>query len=1004
MLIIFCCILWTGCDEELPEIDSNQQIINYSITTNDVSDVGIFSAVLHAKINIPLRDEYTIGFQLSTDSLFPGELTHLCLADSIASDSSFSFSIVRGVGYDVDMPSLEPGTQYFVRSFINLGEIGYVGNLKSFNTIPVEIITGVLDSVSNGINCKVNILTYDSWIGGFLGVCYGAAPEPTINDYTVSIANTDMDLQEDGTFFVDVNQLLNEYGGNFYYRAYYSYNGKSYYGETRLAFMPYKVVDMGLSVNWAICNVGASKPEDYGNYYAWGETEPKNEYDWFTYRWCNSRKDYLTKYNISNNYGSIDNKITLDLEDDVAHVILGGSWRMPTKAEQDELITSCTWTWYDSDNSEFGGVAGYKVTSNKEGYTDCSIFLPAAGFHYGTDIYNVGLFDSYWSSSLCTDDTDNAWRMGGNTSYGSTNGFGRNSGLSVRPVCPSEDWLSCVSISFFEDNKILWVNRSVTLNAIVKHNDEILDAPAVTWFSDNPSVAYVDQTGTVTAKSTGTAHIVASIQSVSSQCTITVVEDESKVEHEFVDLGLSVKWATFNVGASSPMDLGETYMWYNGSTSTSKYYVSYNNGNAIYNKIILDSEDDIAHVKWGGSWCMPTRAEQDELITNCTWTWFGSDNSEFGGVAGYKVTSNIEGYTDRFIFLPAAGYRDGTILRDVGGRGYYWSSSFCSSNYAYSLHFNSGGSSTYENNRYYGLSIRPVCASEEWLSLASISVVADNNKLLVGNAAMINVIIKQNDEILSAPPVTVVWSSDNPSVADVDSKGTVIAKSTGIAHITASIQSSSLFDECTITVVDDELEIVHEYVDLGLSVKWATFNVGATSPWNYGAYYAWGEIETKTYYSTSNYKLMTEKGDSITKYNTQSSFGIVDNKTTLDLEDDVAHVKWGGSWRMPTWEELDELCNNCIWSLTSINNIGGYLVIGKKEGYTDHSIFLPIAGYYEYGLCDDVRYGYYWSSSLYLDYPDYTYNAWFLRFGSGFHYSNSGRNRCIGLSVRPVCP
>ena len=199
----------------------------------------------------------------------------------------------------------------------------------------------------------------------------------------------------------------------------------------------YEFVDLGLAVKWATCNVGATKPEEYGDYFAWGETEPKTDYTWWTtYKWCNGSNTTLTKYNTKSSYGTVDNKTTLDPEDDVAHVKWGGSWRMPTKGEQDELRNNCTWTWYSSGNSEFGGVAGYKVTSNKEGYTDRFIFLPAAGYRLGKNLWDVGSLGYYWSSSLDTDRPNYAWRVSFYSSYVDAGDDDRSSGRSVRPVCP----------------------------------------------------------------------------------------------------------------------------------------------------------------------------------------------------------------------------------------------------------------------------------------------------------------------------------------------------------------------------------------------------------------------------------------------------------------------------------------------------------------------------------------------------------------------------------------
>ena len=189
----------------------------------------------------------------------------------------------------------------------------------------------------------------------------------------------------------------------------------------------------------------------------------------------------------------------------------------------------------------------------------------------------------------------------------------------------------------------------------------------------------------------------------------------------------------------------------------------------------------------------------------------------------------------------------------------------------------------------------------------------------------------------------------------------------------------------------------HEYVDLGLSVKWATCNVGATRPEEYGGYYAWGETEEKDNYDWSTYKWCNDSYDTMTKYCTNSDYGTVDNKTVLDPEDDVAHVKWGGSWRMPTRAEQDELRENCIWTWTTQNGVNGYKVTSKTNG---NSIFLPAAGFRF--VTEDysrVSSGYYWSSSL-LD--DYSYHAYLLLFGSG-RIDWSYYSRYYGFTVRPVC-
>ena len=190
-------------------------------------------------------------------------------------------------------------------------------------------------------------------------------------------------------------------------------------------------VDLGLSVKWATCNVGATKPEESGDYFAWGETEPKSTYNWSTYKWCNGSKTTLTKYNTKSDYGYVDNKTELEASDDAASVNWGGAWRMPTQAEQNELRTECTWEWTTQN-----GVYGYKVTSNKAGYTDKSIFLPGTGYRYDSSL-SSGVSDGYyWSSSLDTDNPGYAYRLFFYSEYVLWNTESRYYGLSVRPVCP----------------------------------------------------------------------------------------------------------------------------------------------------------------------------------------------------------------------------------------------------------------------------------------------------------------------------------------------------------------------------------------------------------------------------------------------------------------------------------------------------------------------------------------------------------------------------------------
>jgi hypothetical protein len=211
-------------------------------------------------------------------------------------------------------------------------------------------------------------------------------------------------------YIVKLKYLLDN--TTYYYCAYVYLNGVYHYGLIRsFKTLEYDkidghaYVDLGLpsGLKWATCNVGADSPEEYGDYFAWGETSPKTTYDWNTYKWATATWNatyklwdlaMLTKYNTDSDYGTVDNKTVLDKEDDAAAVNMGDSWRMPTAEEQQELIDECTWVWISDYNGT--GKKGIIVV----GKNGSSIFLPAAGHRGGGNLYRAGSDGDYLSSSL----------------------------------------------------------------------------------------------------------------------------------------------------------------------------------------------------------------------------------------------------------------------------------------------------------------------------------------------------------------------------------------------------------------------------------------------------------------------------------------------------------------------------------------------------------------------------------------------------------------------------
>lgn len=189
-------------------------------------------------------------------------------------------------------------------------------------------------------------------------------------------------------------------------------------------------------------------------------------------------------------------------------------------------------------------------------------------------------------------------------------------------------------------------------------------------------------------------------------------------------------------------------------------------------------------------------------------------------------------------------------------------------------------------------------------------------------------------------------------------------------------------------------------IDLGLSIKWADRNLGASSSSDYGFYFAWGELSPKRgSFSWERYKftIRDKKGGILlSKYNTNKRYGFVDNQTGLDASDDVAHFTWGGAWRMPTKAELDELRDKCTWKWTILNGVCGYKVIGPNG----NSIFLPASGVWQSsGRTGFDSKGFYWSSTLNVDSP---FEAFGLFFQTNNDLTLTHGERSYGAPIRPV--
>lgn len=383
-----------------------------------------------------------------------------------------------------------------------------------------------------------------------------------------------------------------------------------------------EIVDLGLSVKWASFNVGASKPEESGGYYSWGETEEKDSYTAETYLYNNI---YL---------GPCISGSPLD----VANVKLGYNWRLPTSDEFYELYSQCTWTW-----TSVGGIPGFQITGPNGNY----IFLPSAGFYRIDQLRNTDGEGCYSSGSAVGMTEMSYLRFETNRRMGSNSSSGRN-GYTVRAVYDDSNASATVSVSTLSAEvssdctatlvgEVTGVGIGVSVGFIMGGDASIS--------VDNGEVQYLRAKDTFKTKYSGLENnttyyyrafayvngnfIYGDVKSFTTQSQPTAAP-------EAVDLGLSVKWASFNVGASKPEEYGS-------------YYTS-------------SSVVEEVRAIWGSGWRLPTQAEAEELVNNCSRIW-----QPRNGVNGLELKAT----NGNSIFLPAAGSLHGTLPQYDGEDGNY---------------------------------------------------------------------------------------------------------------------------------------------------------------------------------------------------------------------------------------------------------------------------------------------------------------------------------------------
>lgn len=822
----------------------------------------------------------------------------------------------------------------------------------------------------------------------------------------------------------DLNLTINWYNHN----DYETVNGHSY-------------VDLGLPSGtlWATMNIGATSIFDPGTLFAWGETETKESFNKSNYKWIEN--GLLTKYNIDEQYGIVDNKMNLDLEDDVAHVQWGGTWTLPTSVFVQELRDNCRIEYFD---------LYIKLTSN---INNKSIYFFNDG-QYNDYLTSQNNSSYLYNTTFCT-----------NTNYFYVYSSYIYSGQFVRPIIKKK--LDLCTITYKDENTVLftdqiqygnsylilqenpskdgylfrdWLlnNSSVSYKAILNVNSDIelianwVKAINITLINQNDEVAKI-----ITVSEFDSIKLPPILGNIGYCCyeyntqkdgsgnvynlktypnSYTFIEDitlyaqyrELKTDYVDFDLPSKTLWAKYNIGAISeteydyqntldfwfgdPLEVTnrnfeKDYKYGNSENTYTKYTLDDQNYNGIWydenqnfigdGKSIMDKEDDPAYVYLGKNWRTPTKEQWEELLNCCI-----IDTSS----KPYKIISKTD--SNKYIYLP------NTYANISSGCEYLLNTLNTTKTIQYLYK-----TSIYTTNRDYGGKyIRPVMIpyfityknedfefvdsgveftikNPDWID--SKKYITSFNTEPDGSGITYNigdVVTLEEDLTLYAQWADKLIVYLDPNIEGRDSeiyyclpgelftlpeiKWDKLHRLSGYAtsktgEVTNKIGSTiTITEDITLYAIWKDLTDGHEFVDLGLpsGLLWASEI--------FTEYYAWGEIDKKPAYNTTNYKHSESNWYDLTKYNYSRFYGKVDRKKQLELKDDVIYQSWQNGWRIPTKQEYEELINNCTIELVD----KGYKVTSKIN---NNSIFFGFTGKYVTDNLSNINTkGYYWCADI----------------------------------------
>lgn len=903
------------------------------------------------------------------------------------------------------MSDMTLGATYYVRAYLT-----YAGETFYGAPLTMDAMTITADSTNWQVGmdqarlCSTTSGIPETAMSSVdIGFVVGTTPEVGFADADTVIV---CDSTVNGKF---VCEFKNMEFKQYYYRAFVRQGGRHFFSEPKMLGLDF--VDLGLpsGLLWANINVGSQTPSDKGDYYAWGETKPQA-----------GKRYHLDDYDpMSNGKGAYDN-IGTDINGtlyDAAQVNWQGPWRMPTKADVQELYANCTVTL-----TELNGNYVWKFKSN---INDSVIYLPGAGYYNNGYINeNSGKRAILWTSTAHETTSEYAYYYSSGYNNNASeiktlSGWYRNSGMPIRPVARYNYTLDDQSMIQMTTEGVDWEvgQGTATLHGYLlglRYNSQAT-ASGIAYSTDHISDDADDQTPGVEFLSTNNGEIanVASgnftvLQAVVRPNTVyyyrTYVVVGGKYyyanEREFgrrmVKLfeDSDILWSNINMGASSIDDGGDYYAW--GETETKSEFTKANYTYTGNLEDIAGSSNDVAHVKWGGLWTMPTKADLEELINRCTWT----EVTKYGQPM-YKLV----GDTGDSLFIIKSGSKS-----DQSSKVYMWTSNLnategVNSETAYSSNFFENTRTIDAVSRYLGYTVRPVVkythtlADDTKIYLTTDSTnwqVGERHPRLVGSVAGLdaleadpNVTITRGFVVgfkdyidVTTPNISDTEHVTNISVTTIDDNNSAVFRGT-----TTYDKDTTYYYRAYVKVGDDYyFGNVRRYglekIDLGFGgMLWASINMGAQYDACIGDRYAWGEMTVKSNYSQSSYKYYDNGyeflGDSIsgTRY-------------------DVAKAKWDDDWRMPTRREMQMLVDSCDWQWTTVDGQNGYLLTSKKN---QHKLFLPAAGYQSttfYNAVGDECY--YWTATRNGDAQADILHA------DGSSYLVSAANRFLGISVRPV--